>query len=56
MDAMAEAVDIARYLIKLAAAEPEPEYLSHMRLQKLLYYVQGYGHWQPPVNPLSTAR
>ncbi len=39
---MAEAVDIARYLIKLAAAEPEPEYLSHMRLQKLLYYVQGW--------------
>ncbi|MCH8344195.1 MAG: DUF4065 domain-containing protein [Planctomycetes bacterium] len=40
--AMAEAVDIARYLIKLAATEAEPEYLSHMRLQKLLYYIQAW--------------
>lgn len=39
---MAEAVDIARYLIKLAATEAEPEFLSPMRLQKLLYYVQGW--------------
>ena len=39
---MAEAVDIARYLVKLAATEAEPEHLSHMRLQKLLYYVQGW--------------
>ncbi len=36
------AVDIARYLIQLAASETEPEFLTHMRLQKLLYYVQGW--------------
>ncbi len=38
---MATAIDIARYLIHLCANEEEPDYLSHMRLQKLLYYVQG---------------
>src|SRR5688572_9971276 len=38
----ASALDVARYLIQLAAAEDEPEELSHLRLQKLLYYVQGW--------------
>lgn len=35
-------MDVARYLIFLAASEPEPEFLTHMRLHKLLYYVQGW--------------
>jgi uncharacterized phage-associated protein len=39
---MASALDVARYLVDLAAAESEPDYLSHLRLQKLLYYVQGW--------------
>ena len=39
---MASALDVARYLIHLAAEESEPDYLSHLRLQKLLYYVQGW--------------
>lgn len=39
---MARAIDVARYLIKLAESEAEPDYLSNMRLQKLLYYVQGW--------------
>src|SRR5262249_50830431 len=39
---VAQAIDVARYLIQLAAAEDEPELLSHLRLQKLLYYVQGW--------------
>jgi uncharacterized phage-associated protein len=38
----ARAIDIARFLIRLAHTEPEPEFVSHMRLQKLLYYVQGW--------------
>ncbi len=37
-----DAIAVARYVIKLAAAEPEPELVSHMRLQKLLYYIQGW--------------
>lgn len=39
---MAKALDVAKFLIRLAAAEEEPELLSPMRLQKLLYYVQGW--------------
>jgi uncharacterized phage-associated protein len=39
---MTRAIDVAGYLIHKAAAEPEPEYLSPLRLQKLLYYVQGW--------------
>jgi uncharacterized phage-associated protein len=39
---VADVIEVAGYLLKLAAEEPEPEYLSHMRLQKLLYYVQGW--------------
>jgi uncharacterized phage-associated protein len=38
----APAMDVARYLIYLASSEPEPDHLSHLRLQKLLYYVQGW--------------
>jgi len=41
-DAMATASDVAKYLIHRAEREDEPEYLSHLRLQKLLYYVQGW--------------
>lgn len=37
---MSKAEATARYLIHLARTEPEP--LTHLRLQKLLYYVQGY--------------
>jgi uncharacterized phage-associated protein len=40
--AVETALEVAGYLLKLAAEEPEPEFLSHMRLQKLLYYVQGW--------------
>jgi uncharacterized phage-associated protein len=39
---MAKALDVAKYLIQLANAEDEPEQLSHLRLQKLLYYAQGW--------------
>jgi uncharacterized phage-associated protein len=39
---MARAIDVARQLVCLASAEDEPDYLSHMRLQKLLYYVQAW--------------
>lgn len=39
---MAKALDVAKYLILLADAEEEPDCLSHLRLQKLLYYVQGW--------------
>jgi len=39
---MGQAIDVARFFLKLAAGEPEPEYLSHMRLQKLLYYAQAW--------------
>ncbi|MEM6552644.1 MAG: type II toxin-antitoxin system antitoxin SocA domain-containing protein [Planctomycetota bacterium] len=38
----ATAEQIARYVLKLASEEPEAELVSHMRLQKLLYYVQGW--------------
>lgn len=39
---MAKALDVAKYLIQLAEREAEPEMLTPMRLQKLLYYVQGW--------------
>src|SRR5262249_45294636 len=39
---LAPALDVARYLVYLATCEPEPDFLSHLRLQKLLYYVQGW--------------
>ncbi|MCH8046564.1 MAG: DUF4065 domain-containing protein [Planctomycetes bacterium] len=36
------AESVARYFIVLAASESEPDFLTHMRLQKLLYYAQGW--------------
>ena len=39
---VAKALDVARHLIELAAAELEPDHLTPLRLQKLLYYVQGW--------------
>lgn len=40
---MIQAIEVARYLVHLAAeGNEEPDYLSHLRLQKLLYYVQGW--------------
>src|SRR5882762_6202388 len=38
----ASALDVAKYLILLARSEEEPEFLSPMQLQKLLYYTQGW--------------
>ena len=35
-DHMASAINVATYLIHRAEREDEPEYLSHLRLQKLL--------------------
>jgi uncharacterized phage-associated protein len=37
---MAHATEVARYLAYIAANEEEPDYLTNLRLQKLLYYVQ----------------
>jgi uncharacterized phage-associated protein len=39
---MARAFDVANYLIRLGTAEDEPQYLTHLQLQKLLYYTQGW--------------
>jgi uncharacterized phage-associated protein len=40
---MASALDIARYFLSKAAAEPdEPELMTQLRLQKLLYYAQAW--------------
>lgn len=39
---MARALDVAKFLIHLAVAGDEPDPLTHLRLQKLLYYVQGW--------------
>jgi uncharacterized phage-associated protein len=39
---MASAEAIARYFLWLAAREPEEDLVTHMRLQKLLYYAQGW--------------
>jgi uncharacterized phage-associated protein len=39
---MATATDVAKYLAQLAESAPEPDELSHLRIQKLLYYVQGW--------------
>ena len=38
----AKAFDVAKYYIQLAQGEDEPDQLSHLRLQKLLYYAQGW--------------
>lgn len=39
---MPRAIEVARCLIQLGASEDEPDLLTPMRLQKLLYYVQGW--------------
>ncbi len=39
---MATAMDVARFLIRLAVTGDEPDPLTHLRLQKLLYYVQAW--------------
>lgn len=40
---MPSALEIARYLLSKAAGEPdEPELMTHLRLQKLVYYVQAW--------------
>lgn len=39
---MAAAMDVARQFVWLAWNGEEPEGLTHMRLQKLLYYAQGW--------------
>jgi uncharacterized phage-associated protein len=41
-DLMAKAVEVARFLAYLAANDVEPDYLTNLRLQKLLYYVQAW--------------
>jgi uncharacterized phage-associated protein len=40
--AMVTAMEVARYLLHLNNEEPENDPLTHMRLQKLLYYCQGW--------------
>lgn len=37
-----KASEVARFLIHLAASEEEPEFLTHLQLQKLLYFAQGW--------------
>ena len=39
---MSMAIDVAKFLLELAEREDEPDRLSHLRLQKLLYYTQGW--------------
>jgi uncharacterized phage-associated protein len=39
---LANAADVARWIVGLAAIEDEPQFVSHLQLQKLLYYVQGW--------------
>jgi len=39
---MSPALEVAKHLIRLSAAGQEPDWLCHMRLQKLLYYAQGW--------------
>lgn len=36
------AIDVAKYLVWLADSEDEPDRLTPMRIQKLLYYCQGW--------------
>jgi uncharacterized phage-associated protein len=53
MPALVAASDVAAYLLWLAAheCEGEPEYLTPLKLQKLLYYVQGWtiAEWGGPM-------
>jgi uncharacterized phage-associated protein len=48
---MASALDVARLLIRLATSGDEPDPLTHPRLQKLLYYAQGWSlaYWGRPL-------
>ncbi len=39
---MTSAIDIARYFLRLSDIEEEPEGISNLKLQKLLYYAQSY--------------
>ena len=39
---MPSAINVARRFIRLAGQGEEPDYRTHLRLQKLLYYVQGW--------------
>ena len=39
---MSKALSVAKFLLELAEREDEPDRLSHLRLQKLLYYTQGW--------------
>jgi uncharacterized phage-associated protein len=39
---MAHVFDVADFLLHLSAMEDEPEYLTEIRLQKLLYYAQAW--------------
>jgi len=50
---MATAMDVAHYLIRAAAEQPEPDFLTNLRLQKLLYYAQGWhiAIFGPPLFP-----
>jgi len=52
---MASALDVARQLVFLAAAETEPDFLTPLRLQKLLYYCQGW-HLAETGRPLFSER
>ncbi len=52
---MATALDVAKYLIQLASSGSEPDPLTHLRLQKLLYYAQGWSLAQRN-KPLFTER
>lgn len=39
---MVSSINVANFLLRQAAREPQPESLTQLRLQKLLYYVQGW--------------
>lgn len=39
---MNKALDFAHYLLELAGREDEPDCLTHLQIQKLLYYLQGW--------------
>lgn len=39
---MTTSIDVARQLVELAYQEPEPEPLTPLRVQKLVYYCQGW--------------
>lgn len=39
---MLSAIDVADYFLALAASEEEPELMTQLRLQKLLYYAQAW--------------